>query len=279
MLRTLHRSTLLLALSLSLGACGGADASTDPTAVTLGDTTFVVVMNPPINDANAFGLTPPGPTQRGVSVIDFDTGLGGPTGADGVVVIALADGGNRRLDLRGGDITSSTQQPIERQDLVEIAFAATEGDVQVMRRITYPFEREVVELTPDMGIAAVNDALATSDRIVLLGGGTYEGDLVFAGSRVALFGAGPDGGEVRIVGSVTVSGSENRVRGAHVTGDVMLTGSEVGLSFTRVDGTTTVSGSSVSLLVNRFCGAVDVSGSGAVALGNHGLAPLAPEGC
>lgn len=266
---------------LLLTACdGGLPAGTDPEVVTLGETTFVVVMNPPINDATQFGLPEPGPEQLGVEVTDADTGNGGATGRDGVVVIGLPDGGDRRLDLDGPGFSDFIRQPIARQSLVEVAIAASEDRISAMRRLEYPFASDnVVTLTPEMGIDAVNAALAVSGAIALLGGGVYEGDLVFAGSGVTLFGEGETGGRVTIRGNVSVTGSGARIRGAHITGDVTLLGAESSLSFTRVDGTLTVMSSNSVLLVNRLCGDTSVVGTGTVALGNHGLAPLPEDGC
>ncbi|HJL17516.1 MAG TPA: hypothetical protein RMH99_17745, partial [Sandaracinaceae bacterium LLY-WYZ-13_1] len=255
-------------------------APIDPTEVTYGETTFVVVVNPTINDATDFGLPMPGPVRDDVSVIDRDTGVGGPTGEEGVVVLGLPDGGDRRLDLEGDTFADTVEQSIRRQDLVELAVAIGEDrPTSVMRRIDYPFGGDVVMVTPEMGVEAVNDALANSDGVVFLGEGIYEGDLEFAGSNVTLFGAGELGGEVEIVGNVTVPGSRCRIRGARITGDLLVSGSEASVSFSQVDGATTISGSNVVLLQNRFCGAVDVGGDGLIALGNGGLEPLSPEGC
>lgn len=258
---------------------GGAVVPTTPTEVMLGETTFVVVVNPPINDVNDVALPAPGPVRADVLVTDLDADVGGPTGEEGVVVLPLPDGGARTLEVLGDGIDGQVEQNIAAQDLVEVALAADGDAITPMTRLVYLFGREVVELTPEMGIDAVNDALAQSDRIVLLGGGTYEGDLVFAGSRVALFGAGPTGGEVTVDGNVTVSGSDNRIRGVHVTGDLDVPGSDFGVSFSRVDGSTLVGGSGGVLLQNAFCGSVEIAGSETTALGNAGLAPIPADGC
>lgn len=274
--------TRLLASALALlavGCDGSPPAPTDPTEVVLGEPTVVVVVNPAINDVNDVALPEPGLVRADVDVTDLDAAVGGPTGPEGVVVLPLPDGGARTLALVGDGIDGVVETSLGPQDLIEVAVAADGDAAAVMHRNVFAFGGEVVELTPEMGVEAVNDALAASDRIVLLGGGTYVGDLVFGGSRVVLFGAGAEGGAVIVDGSVTVSGSGNRIRGVHVGGDLDFPGSDGAVSFSRIDGATLVGGSDVALIQNAFCGAVDVSGSDVTAVGNTGLAPLAPDGC
>lgn len=263
-------SRLTFAFLLLAAGCSGGGPTPPPTEVDLGETTFVVVVNPAIDDVNDVPVPEPGLERADVLVRDVALDLGGPSDADGVYVLPLPEGeaGVRTLELSGGEASGTISQEIAAQDLVEVALSGRPGEVQEMVRIRYAFGREVVELSPEMGIDAVNDALSASDRIVLLGGGVYEGDLVFGGSDVALFGAGVTGGEVTIVGNVTVSGQNNRIRGAIIDGDVTVSGSECGLSFTRVSGATEVSGSGGALLANEFCGGLSVGGDGTTALGN-----------
>jgi hypothetical protein len=263
-----------------LTACAESGTSGDPTDVVLGETTFVVVVNPTINDANDVSLPAPG-TALAEVLVTVDAG--GPSvrsDATGVAVLAPVSPGNRSLALSGGGIDGSLSESIADRDLVELAVAGEGGGVERMARIVYAFGGQVVELSADTSLAEVNDALAASDQIVLLAGGTYDGDLEFSGSNVTLFGAGASGGRVLIHGNVTVGGSGNRIRGATITGDLDVSGSDFGMSFSRVEGEVTLSGSDVTLLQSAFCGPVDVSGSGLIALGNAGMAPLSiPSDC
>ncbi|MFO7561493.1 MAG: hypothetical protein R6X02_02520 [Enhygromyxa sp.] len=263
-----------------LTACAEPGTSGDPTDVVLGETTFVVVVNPTINDANDVNLPAPGSTRAEVlATVD----AGGPSvrsDSNGVAVLAPVSPGSRSLALSGGGIDGSLSESIADRDLVELAVAGEGGGVERMARIDYAFGGQVVELTASSSLSAVNDALSASDQIVLLAGGTYDGDLEFSGSNVTLFGAGTGGGEVFIQGNVTVGGSGNRIRGATITGDLDVSGSDFGMSFSRVEGEVTLSGSDVTLLQSAFCGLVDVSGGGLVALGNAGMAPLSvPADC
>jgi hypothetical protein len=279
----LRRQLLLLCCASAFGmaaGCGnGDDTNGDPTEVTLGETTFVVVANPTVNDANDTTVPAPG-TARPDVLVDVDLGPAVHTDVDGVAVLAPVEAGSRTLTLSGGGIDGFLVEGIADMDLVELAIAGEGDRVERMARVVYAFGAQVVELSADTPIDEVNDALSASDQIVLLEGGTYEGDLEFSGSNVTLFGEGVGGGRVFIDGHVEVGGSGNRIRGATITGDLDVSGSDFGMSFSRVEGDVVISGSTVTLLQSDFCGSVDVSGSDLVALGNAGMPPLAdPTDC
>ena len=255
-----------------LVACGPSPDPHDPTDVELGETTFVVVVNPTINDLNDVAVPEPGEVVADVSI--DGGGQSVVTGTEGVGVLGGVDAGAVALTFHSGAIDVDLTESIAEQDLVELAVSVTPDGASRMARVVYAFGAEVVELAADSTIEQVNDALSASDRIVLLSDGVYTGDLELSGSSVTLFGAGTLGGRVTIEGNVTVSGSDNRIRGAHITGDLDMSGSNAGLSFSTIDGDVTVSGSDSVLLQNTFCGLVDIGGSGTYALGNLGMAPL-----
>lgn len=258
-----------------VAACGD---STDPGEIPYGETTFVVLLNPAINDANAVDVAAPGSARLGVGV-SVEGGPSATTSADGVAVLTPVASGSRVVAFDGPD-DGEIALSIVAGDLREVAVALDPAGAEVMADIRYEFGAAVVEISPTMTLAEVNAALAASNSVVFFAAGTYTGDIVFSGSNVTLFGEGSTGGSVTIDGNVTVSGSQNRIRGARITGDLTVPASNFGMSFTRVDGTTDISGSSSVMLANTFCGAVAVSGSGARLLGNEGLAPVAaPAGC
>jgi hypothetical protein len=271
--RSVRPGHVVLIAGLAAGlACG--DSVTDPTDVEYGETTFVVLVNPVVNDDNEAQVPPPGGTQAGVGV-SVDGGPSGTTGTGGVVVLSPVNPGARTLTVGGEDVTVS----IADQDLREVAIARTGDSAVVMANVQYAFGGQVVEITPSMTLAEVNDALAQSNTIVFFRAGTYTGDLSFSGSNVTLFGEGVTGGTVTIDGNVTVAGSANRIRGARITGTLSVPGSDVGISFSRVVGDVEIDGSDTVLLNNAFCGTVTVSGGNLTALGNAGMAPLpAPAG-
>ena len=278
----MHRNTvvarmqvLAMLASLSTIACGD---STDPDEVPYGETAFVVILNPTVNDENDVTVPAPGGTRANVAAAIQD-GPSATTGASGVAVLSPVAAGSRVLTLNGPD-DGQLNLSIVEGDLREIAVSLDASGAEVMADIRYQFGAAVVELSPTMPLAEVNAALAASNSVVFMSAGTYTGNIVFSGSNVTLFGEGTTGGTVVLQGNVTVSGSQNRIRGARITGDLTVTASNFGMSFTRVAGTTSISGSSSVMLANEFCGAVTVTGSGAQLLGNAGLAPIgAPAGC
>jgi hypothetical protein len=271
-LNDLPRRGLLLAACLAAGvAC--SDESPTELEVTFGETTFVVIVNPVVNDDNAATLPTPGSQQSGVSVA-VAGGPSGSTNANGVVVLSPVVAGAKTLAVDGVDITVG----IADRDLREVAVARDGSTAGVMAEVPYAFGGQVVEIDPSMSLADVNDALSQSNTIVFFQAGTYAGDLQFSGSNVTLFGEGPTGGAVTLDGNVTVDGSFNRLRGARITGTLSVPGSDVGISFSRVAGDVQIDGSDATLLNNAFCGAVTISGSGLTALGNAGMAPIAAPG-
>lgn len=271
--------TLMAALVLSAG-CGGDDAVTNPTDVTLGETTFVFLLNPVVNDANQKAVPPPGAAQSGVDVTVLD-GPSASTDGGGVVVLAPVEEGTKSVSFDDGSNSGNLSLDITAQDLLEVAVALDAGGAAEMANVEYAFGGTVVTITPGMSIDDVNDALSQSNIIVLVEGGVYTGNVEFSGSNVTLFGEGAEGGNVTIDGNVVVSGSQNRLRGVRITGDLSVPGSNAGVSFSSVVGSLTVDGSDARLLSNAFCGGTTITGGGLLALGNGGMDPIPPPsgGC
>jgi hypothetical protein len=259
---------------LALFACGGTSGDpVDPTDVPFGTTAIVVVVNPAINEANLENLPPTGPTVAGVT-LTTDDGVAATTDTAGIAVLAPVMPGTRSITLSGAIEGGSFTVTIADQTLREAAVAAEPGRTELMLDVDYKAD-EAFEISPAMSNAEVNDVLAVSDRVVFVRGGTYEGDLDFAGSRVTLFGEGVLGGDVVLDGNVTVSGSDSRIRGARITGSLAMPASKIGLSFSRVEGTLVSEGSDTMLFANALCGSETVTGSGSIVIGNRGMAPSA----
>lgn len=273
--RSILSSTSQAFLIVLVAACGGDDDSgMDPTDVRFGDTALVIVVNPVINDGNRHQVPAPGSVRAGIT-LRSDDGISDTTGADGIAVLSPLSSGSRTITVSGGGLDGSFTLMMAAGALREIALAAEGTRIEPMLDLDYKSD-QVVEITPAMTSAQVNDALRTSDRVVFLAGGVYTGDLDFSGSRVTLFGEGALGGTVTLQGNVMMSGSDSRIRGARITGNLSIPASGTGLSFSRVDGTTTATGSDATLLANALCGAATITGSGTSAVGNAGLAPAAP---
>lgn len=263
--------------ALLLAACGGDDGTmmTDPTDVRFGDTALVVVVNPTVNDANTRTVAAPGQARASV-VLTSDDGVSATSGPDGIAVLAPLTAGARTITVTGGGVDGSFSIMMGAGELREVALAADGARSELMVDLDYKSD-VVFELGPTMTNAEVNDVLKVSDRVVFFQGGIYTGDLDFSGSRVTLFGEGVLGGAVTIDGSVTMSGSDSRIRGTRITGDLTIPASGAGLSFSRVDGALTAEGSDATLLANALCGTATITGSGSIVVGNAGAAPLAPR--
>ena len=264
-----------LTFTALLVACGGGSGGpdeVDPTDVRFGDTALVVVVNPVINEPNTTTVPAPGPAVPSSVVLRSDDGIADTIGSDGIAVLAPLTAGTRTISIEGGGIDASITVTLGAGELREIAVAANAGAAQVMLDLDYKTDR-VVEITPAMSNAQVNEALGVSDRVVFLAGGVYTGDLEFKGSRVTLFGEGVLGGSVTLQGNVALSGSDSRIRGARITGNLSIPASGTGLSFSRVEGSVTAMGSDSTLLQNQLCGADTITGSGSIVVGNAGAAP------
>lgn len=261
---------------LALVACGDDGAAlpdaNSPTDVPFGTTAIVVVVNPIVNDANTeMGLPAPGTVREGVT-LTTDDNVTATTGADGVAVLAPVTAGTRTITVSGAIAGGTFSVTVADTTLREVALAATPGSAQIMVNLDYKSD-QAFEVMPTMTNAEVNSALAVSDRVVFFQGGSYNGDLTFAGSRVTLFGEGLLGGKVILNGNINVTGSDSRIRGADVTGTLTIPASKVGLSFSKTTGAVTSSGSDSMFLQNKLCGTEMITGSGVTVLGNTGAAP------
>jgi hypothetical protein len=269
-----YMNTRALLGLLIVSACGdGGGDVVDPTDVPFGTTAIVVVVNPPINDANTRdGLAAPGDVTSGVT-LTTDDDVSATTGADGIAVLAPVTPGTRTITVAGAVAGGTFTVAVADGTLREVALATDTGRAEVMVSVDYKAD-QAFEVDPIMSPAEVNEILAVSDRVVFFKGGSYVGDLDFSGSRVTLFGEGVLGGNVVIDGNVTVTGSDSRIRGAHITGSVSMPASKVGLSFSRVDGPMMSEGSDGMFVSNALCGSETVTGSGTTVVGNRGAAPL-----
>lgn len=268
------RRVVVVALVCGLG-CG----SRGPTEVRLGETSLIVWVNPRVNEANRAMLAMPGGARAGVTVRLGD--VSATTDAAGVAVLSPVASGAQELRLEAGGAAATVGLTLVAKELRELAIAFDGSTARVMADLPYRFGGDVVEVTPSMTLAELNTALTGSNRIVLLRGGEYVGNLDFTGSDVTLFGEGTGGGTVIVRGDVNVSGSANRIRGARIVGTLQVDGSNFGLTSSAVTGPATIRGSSAVLLDNALCGGVTLSGSDDTVLENAALDPLpAPEdGC
>ena len=105
-----HRRTALSACLVAALACGG-DTGTEPIDVTFGETTFVVLVNPIVNDANNAVIPLPGATQSGVTVSAAGA-ASGTTDANGILVLSPVTTGTDTLVLSGGGASGAAGDAI-----------------------------------------------------------------------------------------------------------------------------------------------------------------------
>lgn len=267
---SLHPFTKPLGLAAAVlmgAACGGVP----PTELTPGQTTWVLSLNPRINDASVVGLPRPGDERVG-AWIALEPGPSAISDGDGIAVLSDLEAGP--VTLLVGDASLSGLQVTEGQ-WREVAVAKVGAELQVMADVRYRLRGvPVIEIDPTTPVEVVNEALKLSNRVVRIRGGHYAGDLVIKGSNVTLDGEGSHGRQTTLTGNVTVTGSSNRIRGIRLEGDLTMDGSFSALTFSEVTGAVSVAGSYNVFLQNVLCQGAQLRGTGGVLLENRGLAPL-----
>lgn len=267
----MRRLASLPLVCASFACSDSAPAPNNPTDVPFGTTALVVVVNPVVNDANKKAMPAPGAIRSGVT-LTTDDHVSATTGADGIAVLAPVAAGARTVTVSGAVDGGTFTVMVADRTLREVALATEPGRAELMVSVDYKAD-QAFEVSPTMTNAQVNDILAVSDRVVFFASGLYHGDLVFAGSRITLFGEGALGGNVVLDGSVTVTGSDSRIRGTTITGTLTVPASKVGLSFSEVQGNVSSQGSDGMFLANSLCGSQSITGSGSVVVGNLGASP------
>jgi hypothetical protein len=100
------------ALVFDLAACG--DGITDPTEVPYGETSFVVIANPVVNDANQTAIASPGTAQSGVSV-SVQGGVSAATDTFGVAVLSPVTAGAWILTFSGDGTSGDVELEADRR--------------------------------------------------------------------------------------------------------------------------------------------------------------------
>jgi len=274
------RLVLVTALASGGLACSDSSGPVDATRVPYGQTTFVVFVNPAVNDVNTAAVAAPDTLRRDSTEVAVVQGPSDVTDSVGVATLSPVAPGARTLSVARDSVSGEAAVSIAERELREVAVALTPDGAAVMATVPYAFGGRVVEVRPTTPVGEVNAALAQSNVIVFLRSGTYTGDLTFSGSNVTLYGEGRRGGTVTINGNVTVNGSGNRIRGARITGGLSIPANGFGMSLSRVDGALQRNGSGATLLLTPFCGGVTSPTTNVTALGNSGMSPIARSpGC
>jgi hypothetical protein len=260
---------------MALGCEGNDLPILGPDAVPLGQTAFVVLVNPTVNLSNKAMVPPIGAFRSGVAV----GVVGGPaetTDRYGIAALTPVTAGSKTVTLPSGQFAAT----IADKDVRDLFIAWPGSTAALMTEVTYPFGGTLVD-AGSLNNQQINAELAKDSLVVYLPRGNYAGNLNFAGNGVSVYAEGAAGGLVTLNGNVNVTGSNNRLRGVRVLGNVAITGNGFSMTYGRVDGTTQALGADIRLLRNALCGTVTVTGANLMLLDNAGPAPIPKEsaGC
>ncbi len=262
---------LVLVAVTAAAACGNGVDPDRP----FGETSVVVIVNPPENDGNT--STPPDNIGSAVEDVGVEAVPGGSDRTDetGMAILGGVSAGPTDLAIEGGPHVDF--EIVSDGDVYDAA-VAYDGDSAAFYPgfpIRYGVGGEIIVVGTDED---ANDPLTRDDLIVFLEGGLHEGDLVIRGQNVVLYGEGFADRSAVVDGNVEVRGGDVRIRGVTITGDLTVNGNNFGMSFSVVEGDTQLQGQAISFLANVFCNGADVPSSNAALYDNEGLAPFAAPG-
>jgi hypothetical protein len=264
------RQLLTVLGSLLVVACGGngSDYSFDRTL-----TTFVVTVNPVVNDATSAFVTQVGEAREiGISI---DDGLFVTSDENGIAIFPRVTPGVRTM-LFPDD--TFIQQTVDEGDVRDLVVAYDQAS-QLMGSSNIT-SRQAVPVSPGLGEAGINDVLDGTNELVIAGKGKYDGVIELAGDNITLMVEDGFSADAEFETDFVISGSFNRVRGLRFNGNLTVTGSGNHVSFSTVKGTLSVSGRDALLLGNKVCVEGAMSGTNLKAFDNEGLLPLEePGGC
>lgn len=276
---------IALAMAFTGGACkgddeddggGSEDGPNAPADLEAGATAIVVVLNPVANEGHATGS--PGSHGDVHEDVDLDAEPGGESRTDPTGLAVVEAEPEPTILHFGPDPVDLPITVVAAGDVYDAA-VAYDGDGAAFFDNT-PIRYAVgdasgaIHVDPDTPISDIEDELSHDDAIVVLGPGTYDGDLVITGRGVLLFGEGFSESTVTITGSIDARGEEVRLRGLTIEGGLMANGNNFGMSFSVVHGPASITGNGGAFLRNVFCGDATVPSSNATLLDNHGVAPL-----
>lgn len=265
-------SSLLFAAGCGSDETGTPGPLTGP-AVTAGTTALIAILNPVANAGHTTGVPTEAGDARNMITVNAEPGGEDVTEA-GIAVVPVDPG---PVDVHVGP-ASLPLTVVAAGDVYDapIAFNGSGAAYFENTPIRYPVGEasgaiffEVV--TP---LTEIEAKLGVDNTVVVLGNGIYKGNLTIDGTDVLIYGEGFTEHEVVIEGSVTVNGTNVRMRGVTITGDLAAKGNNFGISFSLVKGTTSISGNGGAFVANVFCGNAAVPSSNATLLDNYGVEPL-----
>jgi hypothetical protein len=270
---------VVVALSSALFAVGCSDDETkapgpiDPD-VTVGATALIAIVNPVPNAGHNTGVPAEAGDERSAITVKADPGGEDVTEA-GIAVVPVAPGA---LNVHVGPTATLPLTVIAAGDVYDapIAYNGSGAAYFANTPIRYPVGKAsgAIFFGITNPLSEIEAQLGLDDSVVVLAGGVYKGNLTIEGTGVLVYGEGFTEHDVIIEGSLTVNGSNVRVRGVTITGDLSAKGNDFGISFSLVKGTTSITGNGGAFVQNVFCGSATVPSSNATLLDNFGVEPL-----
>ncbi len=273
-------AAIAVAAALATTGCSGGD---DPAPVrvpppevdTTGSlTSLVVILNPVVNAGHTKSVPFQSGLEREGIPVDANPGSAGTSHAG---LVELSTGvGQILLHVGNGIIGHSVIVAGDAHDAV-IGYNGTSAAFFQNGYVRHPIGKTsgAVTFGPADALADIEAALAETNRMVVLRGGTYQGDLTIAGPGALLVGDPSSEEAVVIEGSVTVNGAMARLRGITITGDLVAKGDDFGMSLATVRGTASITGNAPQLVRNVLCQVGELQKNEATLLDNAGLEPVA----
>jgi hypothetical protein len=253
-------------------ATGGTTSNQNPDVIP-GSTVVVAILNPVVNDAHNTGVPASLGDERNGILVEAEPGES-DISEDGIAVVDVPPGA---ISLAMGP-ASLSHTVVARGDIYDAPIALDGSDAAFFDAtpIRYAVGKDLggFFFTPDSLLTDIEARLGEDDRVVVLGPGTYKGDLTITGKGVLLFGEGWAERSVIFDGSITANGEAVRLRGLTITGNLDSKGNNFGISFSVVKGETSITGNAGAYVRNVFCGTTTVPSSNATLLDNYGIEPI-----
>ena len=225
-------------------------------------TTAVIIVNPVINDGSTTTI-PSGTKREGITI---ESGKLDPvtTNDTGLAVMQGFPVGANTLDFDKGSVSLNV---VQDKELYDVVVSYTDNVEEIVEEIRYPIGGTVINIGPDGDLAT---AFNTTDAVIILEPGTYEGDYDIKGEGVLVFGAWDqtEGPKSVFNGNLTVSGGFVRMRGVQTNALFTMNANNFSAAFCNFYDAV-IKGNGITLIRNNFTGTnVSVPSSSAILLDN-----------
>lgn len=162
-------------------------------------TSAVIIVNPEINEGSTTTVTS-GTVRGGIKINSGNKDA--TTDATGLAVLKGLPTGEVFLDF---DIGSVSINVIKDKELYDVVVAYKDDVMEIVEEVRYPIGGEVIRFSPEDDLS---QAFNTSNAIIVLEEGIYDGNYNITAENVLVFGAWDesDGAKSSFSGDLLVSG-------------------------------------------------------------------------